>query len=961
MSRDTRRMPTAIWLTCEGVPASIEPLLLDMLAPNLPGSFPRDAEMEELGRGVKLIDVALEYLGLRTVGIDTKGEIPLRVVTPKAPADPWREALIVPGGDQPVGLLINTADAGPVVLVHDVFDRLGDPERDLIRRYASLAARGEPHERAIQALRADPGFAQTLNSARRTVQSLDPVILFSPDGTTRVQLGSLSRTTKDILREGLNGTQIVVLPFNLYEDNRNYGDVEFLVYLNFFLRQKTRTLIVGTAQQRHILHRLLTLTVFGLFDPSAAAPPSFEDLRDAYGVESRETYDFLRAAYDIYGVRKDSTPGSPMLRIEDYVHFVTLSGAETVIALPSAEVRVRPRGRTVDVRIVQADGRAAEKRLELAPPRRLICSIPDELREAIRFATDRPRFGVTPLGTSHGFDHAGDFTCFIIWIDGKGVLVDPSQEALAYLDEIGIAPVDVPYVFLTHVHSDHDGGLIAKLISGSRTTVIASDPVFRAFVEKAQLITGHDFEREGLVEHIPANPGSPALIEIAGEPVRIQTRWNLHPIPTNGFKLTFADRTFGYSGDTQYDPAFLQSLRDAGTLDRTHFDELMYFLWTPDGEPTVDFLYHEAGLPPIHTDKTALGRLPRTITERMHLVHIADRDVPPDFVPGKPRPFETQVFLPPTPRSRSRVLLESLRLVAYLYDIPSETLETLLEAGDVVAHPAESIIVRKGPVGKNEPLHFHIVIDGQVSVRDGSRIIAALVKADTFGEWGISHQRGFRVADVVADRASQTMRLGEEQYRWLIDKHPIVQERLSKIRSLLPRLQMAQNLARLKAEANLGTRSVIEGMSASQLSSLAIFGRVQTFKQGQPIVVQGDEADGFYILLSGHLEVVVDGDRIVSELGEGDVFGEWGLLDGGTRQASVIVASADAEVLFMSIRSFQNLLKMVPAFAWGVWETVGRREFIRSPRMPAERREALHSPRGDTSGGGLTSARSSRG
>src|SRR5262249_29162186 len=149
---------------------------------------------------------------------------------------------------------------------------------------------------------------------------------------------------------------------------------------------------------------------------------------------------------------------------------------ETVIAVPSAEVRVKPHGRAVDVRIVQADGRTAEKTLELAPPHRLVFFIPDDVRAAIQFATDRPRFGVTPLGTSHGFDHAGDFTCFIIWVNGKGIIVDPSQEALTYLDEIGVAPVDVPYVFLTHVHSDHDGGLIAKLISGSRTTVIASDP-----------------------------------------------------------------------------------------------------------------------------------------------------------------------------------------------------------------------------------------------------------------------------------------------------------------------------------------------------------------------------------------------------------------------------------------------------------------------------------------------------
>jgi MarR-like DNA-binding transcriptional regulator SgrR of sgrS sRNA len=42
--------------------------------------------------------------------------------------------------------------------------------------------------------------------------------------------------------------------------------------------------------------------------------------------------------------------------------------------------------------------------------------------------------------------------------------------------------------------------------------------------------------------------------------------------------------------------------------------------------------------------------------------------------------------------------------------------------------------------------------------------------------------------------------------------------------------------------------------------------------------------------------------------------------------------SVDAEVLFMSTRSFQQLLHTVPAFAWGIWEpAAGRRDLIRRP------------------------------
>ncbi|HEY4911462.1 MAG TPA: cyclic nucleotide-binding domain-containing protein, partial [Methylomirabilota bacterium] len=576
-------------------------------------------------------------------------------------------------------------------------------------------------------------------------------------------------------------------------------------------------------------------------------------------------------------------------------------------------------------------GRSSEKQLEVGTPPRLLRPIPTELREALQFASDRPRFGVTPLGTSHGFDAAGDFTSFIIWVNSKGILVDPSSEALAYLDQLAVAPQDVPYVFLTHVHADHDGGLVEKLVSGSQTRVIASDPVFRAFIEKARLVTGHDFEHERLVTHISANPGNRVRIEVAGDFAQLETRWNLHPIPTNGFKLTFGERTLGYSGDTEYDPAMLEDLRRRGKLAGAHFEDLMYFFWTPDGKPTVDLLYHEAGIPPIHTDKEALRALPNAITSRMSLVHIADRDVPRGFAPGKPRLFATQVLLPPTPRSRQRVLLETMRPVAYLYDMPSDTLETLLHGAEIVTHFPDEVIIRKGPVAPGEPMHFQIITDGRVSVRDGRRVITTLGKADTFGEWGMSHQRGFRAADVVADRPTQTIRFREEQYHWLVGKRPVIQERVSKIRSLLPRLQIAQERARLKAALEPGARSVIEHMTSSQLSSFAIFSQIQEFKQGHHILVEGDEADGLYILLSGHLAVGAEG-RFIGELSEGDIFGELGLLEGGTREASVTVVSADAEVLFMSTRSFQDLLHTVPAFAGGIWETAtGRRDLIRRP------------------------------
>src|SRR5262245_36324066 len=314
----------------------------------------------------------------------------------------------------------------------------------------------------------------------------------------------------------------------------------------------------------------------------------------------------------------------------------------------------------------------------------------------------------------------------------------------------------------------------------------------------------------------------------------------------------------------------------------------------------------------------------------MPLVNTAHAKGPRAVPPTMPRLSATQLLRPTTPRSRRRVLLGAMRHVAYLYDISSTTLETLLHGAEIVTNFPDEVIIRKGPVAPGEPMHFKIVADGRVSVRDGRRVITTLSRGDTFGEWGIGQQRGFRAADVVADRPTQAIRLSEEQYHWLVGKHPVIQERVNKMRGLLPRLQLAQERARLKAALDPGAWSVIEHMTAAQLSVFAIFSLLKELRKGHNVFIEGDKADGFYVLLSGHLAVGTEG-RFASELSEGDVFGEMGLVEGATREANVTVASADAEVLFMSRQSFQHLLQ-TPAFAGGIWETVGgHRDLIPRP------------------------------
>ena len=922
----------AVWLTARASTPVIEPLVLSLAERTLPRATLRQSLAEELTRPVKRLDAVLESLGLREVGQDAEGDPPFVFVTARShDHDPWRETLLLPGGDCPIAILVMTWDRGRIALVHEAFHGLVTAQQALVRRHAALAAQGVPHEQMAAGDQAD-----LLDDARRRIAGvLDPSVLLSPDGRIRVQVGSVSETTRNLLREGLRGEHLFIIPHRLFEGRTNYADIEFLVYLNFFAGHGQATRLVGSERQRRTLERLLTLVIFGIFDPGAGDAATFDALQARYGIPDAATLAFLRTALEAYAVRTSPDPGSAIRTLTDYLDFTELDSAGTTIPIYRAgpdgaparlgEVWVARTGEGFDVRITQADGALAAKHMDVTTRRRSLRSIPREAVERVRFGTTRPRFGVTPLGTSHGFDPAGDVTTFVVWVNGRGIVVDPSPEGLAYLRRMGVAEADLPFVFLTHVHADHDGGLIEQILTGGRTTLIASDVVFRSFVEKARLLTGHDVERDGLVSHVPANPGQPITIEVGGERAIIETRWNLHPIPTNGFRISVGGTVFGYAGDTQYQPALIQRLREAGSITAGQMDDLLHFFWTADGRPTVDLLYHEAGIPPIHTDRADLVRLPQEIRERTFLVHVADADVPPDSVLSKPALFDTHALLGPDEAVRRDVLVGTMRLVSYLYDAPVTVIDKLLEHGVVREYEAGAVIVEKGPQTTDTPLSFFVVIDGEIAVRDGRRLTTTLYKGDTFGEWGISHQRGFRSADITAVGGAQCLEFGEDQYRWLVAQSPLVQERIGTIRRLLPQLQTAQARARLSAERDAGARpSVIVGMNAGQLASFALFSTVKTFKDGQPIIVEGDEADGFYILLSGHLLVTAEG-RVIGEVPEGEIFGEVGALDGVPRMATVRTVSAEAEVLFMQTKAFHHLLRTVPAFALEVRKIAARR------------------------------------
>jgi glyoxylase-like metal-dependent hydrolase (beta-lactamase superfamily II) len=152
------------------------------------------------------------------------------------------------------------------------------------------------------------------------------------------------------------------------------------------------------------------------------------------------------------------------------------------------------------------------------------------------------------LHFSHGFDANGTTTGFIIWINGNGVVVDPPVQTTQYLRANGIKNSFVHKVILTHCHSDHDSGLLKKILAEEKIELYTTKTIHESYKRKVRAITGLDIT--DYYRFTPVPIGKPFLILGA----TFEFDYSFHTIPTLRFKVNFGEKSISYSSDTLYDP-----------------------------------------------------------------------------------------------------------------------------------------------------------------------------------------------------------------------------------------------------------------------------------------------------------------------------------------------------------------------------------------------------------------------
>jgi len=109
---------------------------------------------------------------------------------------------------------------------------------------------------------------------------------------------------------------------------------------------------------------------------------------------------------------------------------------------------------------------------------------------------------------------------------------------------------------------------------------------------------------------------------------------------------------------------------------------------------------------------------------------------------------------------------------------------------------------------------------------------------------------------------------------------------------------------------DLAAVPLFEGLGSYALNEIAEKA-VKTYVRPQMALArQGDHGFGFAVILSGHADVIVDG-NVIATLGPGEVFGEMSLATGSRRNADV-VSTSQMTLAHMMVWEFRSLVDKHP-------------------------------------------------
>ncbi|MGL1892253.1 MAG: cAMP/cGMP-dependent 3',5'-cyclic-AMP/GMP phosphodiesterase [Spirochaetaceae bacterium] len=563
-----------------------------------------------------------------------------------------------------------------------------------------------------------------------------------------IQFGAPPETIKDTMMMPKGVPNIFVILDKMFDPDKgiSLAEIEFPIYFNYFILQR-KTIIICKKDQVSRLKEVLQEALFG---------PKIINLNIDYDLEYKDM--------SVPDIEKEMSHFRNNLKFSDVVTVGLIKNDSCTIG--NVTIKNMKKGF-----------------LEVSEKGKLLAKIPDEIqyKPSISIGERLPEpyepdlFSITCLGPSHGFDPKENTSGYIIWLNHHGIMVDPPVNSTEWLRDSNVNPQLIDSIILTHCHADHDAGTFQKIIEEKRITIYSTETVIMSFVRKYAALSGMDVSYlKKLFTFHPIKIGKPVFIHGGN----FEMFYTLHSIPTLGFKMKFQDQTFVYSSDHNNDPEVHKDLFERGIISKERYDEFSSFPWD------YKVIYHESGVPPLHTPINYLDSLPEEVKKRIVVYHIAKKDFPDDSSLSLAN-FgieNTLVFPTSTPYyEKTYKVLNVLNHIDFFQDMEISKAQDFISIVNEENFKKGDLIIEKGTPGDK----FYIIYSGNVSIV-GTEFKQKKIYGtyEYFGEVALITKK-VRTANVMAETDVVAYSIGRDEFLDFIDGTDFKQTllRLTKIRS----------------------------------------------------------------------------------------------------------------------------------------------------------------------------------
>ncbi|EGR34400.1 hypothetical protein IMG5_013180 [Ichthyophthirius multifiliis] len=506
-----------------------------------------------------------------------------------------------------------------------------------------------------------------------------------------------------------------------------------------------------------------------------------------------------------------------------------------------------------------------------------------------------PDFGVTILGNSHGFDPHGNTSGFIIWIYGRGIMVDPPPYQNQYLKSLGINHQLISGIIISHCHADHDAGTFHQIVAHGKIEVITTKTIMDSFLRKYSAISQ--------ISIVELNSLFAFRQVIIGTNMQMfggcfSFFYSLHTIPSLGFEVKVQNKKIYFSSDTFYNPKVLFQFYQQGNLSKQRYDQFISIDFSK-----YDLILHEAGVPPIHTPQQILADFPQEIKEKLYLIHIAEKDLLQNSgLKIAQVGVENTIILYQNIQNNEVQLIQRLDIISKidLFEyLPLKHAKYLMDCVKVEYYQKDEFIFKEGDIGDK----FYIIQYGQVRIYSDTfiKLDKYFSIGDYFGEISVLDSNSKRIANAQSVNESTLLILEKHDFNFIFGTENNV---------VLKKLKQLSKVRKSQAIEIIDKNSILEKLEQFQKTELEMIMKEKKYQKGDIIWNFDQEIQISILLKKGIIKYHKNNEEfqlLVSGCFIGDVKD---LLDSKNHQ-SKLVCQTDCNVYQINKKIQLNFCKLI--------------------------------------------------